>query len=164
MTVRNLPRREFLKTTASGLAARSLLPAAAQGPSGKKMIGIQVGAISFVDEGVEQVLDILQQRPLSVDEILQAVADFYRISVDDLKGRSRNKEVVIPRQMATYLLREETGTSLPQIGDALGGRDHTTIMYSVEKMTGEIETDDQRRKEMLAIKERLYEENRSKMT
>ncbi len=107
--------------------------------------------------------DILQQRPLSIHEVLQAVADFYRISVDDLKGRSRNKEVVIPRQMATLLLREETGTSLPQIGDALGGRDHTTIMYSVEKMSQEIETDDQRRKEMLAIKERLYHESRAKM-
>ncbi len=62
MTVRNLPRREFLKTTASGLAAGALAPAAAQAQAGKKMIGIQVGAVSFVDEGVERVLDIFQER------------------------------------------------------------------------------------------------------
>jgi len=60
--VRNLPRRDFLKTTASGLAAGSLSPAAAQAQSSKRMIGIQVGAISFVDEGVERVLDVFQER------------------------------------------------------------------------------------------------------
>lgn len=107
--------------------------------------------------------DILQHQPLSTENVIAAVAEFYRTTVDDLKGRSRNKEIVLPRQMAMYLLREETGASLPQIGDALGGRDHTTVMYSVEKMKEEIETDDQRRKDMLTIKERLYQENRGKL-
>ncbi len=101
--------------------------------------------------------DILQHTPLSTDEILNAVAEYYRISVDDLKGRGRSKEIVTPRQMAMYFLREETGLSLPQIGEVLGGRDHTTVMYSVEKIGIEVEQDDQRRREMLAIKERLYQ-------
>ncbi|HZQ05704.1 MAG TPA: chromosomal replication initiator protein DnaA [Anaerolineae bacterium] len=105
--------------------------------------------------------DMLQQTPVSTEQVLQAVCDYYRISLDDLKGRGRNKEVVTPRQMAMYLLREATGTSLPQIGEVLGGRDHTTVMYSVEKIAQEIEQDDQRRREMLAIKERLYNGQKS---
>jgi chromosomal replication initiator protein len=105
--------------------------------------------------------DMFQHQPLSVDEVLATVAEYYRISIDDLKGRGRNKEVVLPRQMAMYFLREETSASLPQIGDVLGGRDHTTVMYSVEKITQEIEQDDQRRREMLAIKERLYRGQRA---
>jgi chromosomal replication initiator protein len=100
--------------------------------------------------------DMFQHQPLSVEEVLGTVADYYRINIDDLKGRGRNKEVVLPRQMAMYFLREETSASLPQIGELLGGRDHTTVMYSVEKITQEIEQDDQRRREMLTIKERLY--------
>lgn len=100
--------------------------------------------------------DVLQQTPLSKEQVITAVCEYYRISQEDLKGRGRNKEVVTPRQMAMYLLREATGASLPQIGDTLGGRDHTTVMYSVEKIAQEIEQDDQRRREMLAIKERLY--------
>ena len=114
-----------------------------------------------VDLAQTVLQDVLQQTPLSADQVLNAVCEYYRVSLEDLKGRGRNKEVVTPRQMAMYLLREATGLSLPQIGEALGGRDHTTVMYSVEKIAQEIEQDDQRRREMLAIKERLYNGNRS---
>lgn len=112
-----------------------------------------------VDLAQTVLQDVLQQTPLSTDQVLTAVCEYYRVSADDLKGRGRNKEVVTPRQMAMFLLREATGASLPQIGEALGGRDHTTVMYSVEKIAQEIEQDDQRRREMLAIKERLYNGN-----
>lgn len=112
-----------------------------------------------VDLAQTVLQDVLQQTPLSTDQVLNAVCEYYRVSAEDLKGRGRNKEVVTPRQMAMYLLREATGASLPQIGEVLGGRDHTTVMYSVEKIAQEIEQDDQRRREMLAIKERLYNGN-----
>jgi chromosomal replication initiator protein len=101
--------------------------------------------------------DILRHQPVTVEQVLAVVADFYRVDVADLTGRSRSKEVVIPRQMAMYLLREETGASLPQIGEALGGRDHTTVMYAHEKMAEQIETDNQRRREVQSIRERLYQ-------
>ncbi len=101
--------------------------------------------------------DILRHQPITVAQVLAAVAEFYNLELADLTGRSRNKEVVGPRQMAMYLLREETGASLPQIGELLGGRDHTTVMYAHDKMTELIEQDDQRRREALAIKERLYQ-------
>jgi chromosomal replication initiator protein len=102
--------------------------------------------------------DIVRQQPLTVEQVLNVIADYYHVELTDLTGRSRNKEVVLPRQMAMYILREEMGTSLPQIGEALGGRDHTTVMYAHEKMKEEIETNEQRRREFLAIRERLYKQ------
>jgi chromosomal replication initiator protein len=105
--------------------------------------------------------DILRHQPITPEQIILAVAEFYRVDVADLTGRSRNKEVVLPRQMAMYLLREETGTSLPQIGEMLGGRDHTTVIYSHDKMAEEVETIDARRREVLSIKEKLYREPKS---
>ncbi len=101
--------------------------------------------------------DILRHQPITAEQVLSAVAEYYRVDIADLTGRSRNKEIVIPRQVAMYLLREETGASLPQIGEALGGRDHTTVIYAHEKMAEQIETDDSRRRDVLAIKEHLYQ-------
>lgn len=101
--------------------------------------------------------DILRHKPVTVEQVLEAVASYYNVAIDDLTGRSRNKEVVLPRQVAMFLLREETDASLPQIGEMLGGRDHTTVMYAHDKITEQIETDDNRRREVLAIKERLYQ-------
>ena len=100
--------------------------------------------------------DILRHKPITVEQVLSVVAEFYRVDIADLTGRSRNKEIVVPRQVAMFLLREETDASLPQIGDLLGGRDHTTVMYAHDKITEQIETDDTRRREILSIKEQLY--------
>jgi chromosomal replication initiator protein len=111
-----------------------------------------------VDLATNVLRDIARQQPITVEQVLNTVADYYHVDVADLTGRSRNKEIVLPRQMAMYLMREETGTSLPQIGDVLGGRDHTTVMYGHEKMKEEIETNDTRRRELLAIRERLYKQ------
>jgi chromosomal replication initiator protein len=114
-----------------------------------------------VDLATSVLQDILRHQPLTPEQVLLAVAEFYHVDISDLTGRSRNKEVVLPRQMAMYLLREETAASLPQIGELLGGRDHTTVMYAHEKMSTEIEADDNRRREVLAIKERLYQAGRT---
>jgi chromosomal replication initiator protein len=110
-----------------------------------------------VDVANSVLQDILKHKPVTVDYVIAVVAEFYRVDIADLTGRSRNKEVVLPRQVAMYLLREETDASLPQIGDLLGGRDHTTVMYAHDKITEQIESDDARRREILAIKERLYQ-------
>ena len=104
--------------------------------------------------------DLLPRREsISLEQILEAVASFYGLKVEDLKGRRRSKELVRPRQMAMYLMREEVKASLPQIGEALGGRDHTTVLYGHRKICDQIERDEGLRRELLAIKERLY--NRS---
>ena len=70
-----------------------------------------------------------------IDLVQEAVARHYGISIDELVGDKRTKRVVEPRQVAMYLSRELTDASLPAIGRAFGGRDHTTVIYAVQKMT-----------------------------
>jgi len=73
---------------------------------------------------------------LRMDLIQEAVARHYAISIDELVGEKRTKRVVVPRQVAMYLCRELTDASLPAIGRAFGGRDHTTVLYAVQKISG----------------------------
>jgi chromosomal replication initiator protein len=94
---------------------------------------------------------------LSPEQIVSAVARHYHLSEQDLVGRSRRRQVSVPRQLAMFLIREETGSSLPQIGDLLGGRDHTTIIHGCEKIGAQIESDEQLRRDWLAIKNMLSE-------
>jgi len=95
-------------------------------------------------------------RKTSPQTILKAVADFYSISTNDLVKRSRKKEVVRPRQIAMFLLREETKLSFPEIGQKLGGRDHSTVIHACEKIRGEASTEDSLKQELILIKERVY--------
>lgn len=96
-------------------------------------------------------------RKTSPQFILKAVSDFYNISLVDLLKRSRKKEIVRPRQIAMYLLREETKSSFPEIGQKLGGRDHSTVIHAYEKMKTEEETDEITKQEIVMIKERIYQ-------
>jgi chromosomal replication initiator protein len=59
-----------------------------------------------------------------------------------------------------YLVREETGASLPKIGEAFGGRDHTTVLYGIEKVQSELEHNERLRREIMAIREQLYQEEK----
>ncbi len=108
-------------------------------------------------ETAELALADLRARPVTLtpDEILDEVARFYNIDAALLRGRSRRKEIARSRQIAMFLAREETEASLPQIGNALG-RDHTTILYGYGKISQQIEEDDSLRRDVLAIRERLY--------
>ncbi len=96
------------------------------------------------------------RRPLTTDRIQKMVADYYQISLEDMKSKRRDKHIVFPRQVAMYLVREETPSSLPAIGQAFGGRDHTTALHSIEKIMNELKEDDRLRYEVQAIRERLY--------
>ena len=88
--------------------------------------------------------------------ILKAVADFYNISATDLIKRSRKKEVVWPRQVAMFLLRDETKLSFPEIGQKLGGRDHSTVIHACEKIRTESTINESLKQELTLIKERVY--------
>jgi len=92
----------------------------------------------------------------TVDDVIATVARFYHLDMDQLRGRDRSKEVAYARQIAMYLAREETESSLPQIGASLGGRDHTTVMYGYDKIAQQIERDEQLRREVLTVKGMLY--------
>jgi chromosomal replication initiator protein len=89
--------------------------------------------------------------------VIKSVADFYKIPVIDLMKRSRRKEVVKPRQVAMYLLREEVKYSFPEIGTKLGGRDHSTVIHACSKIREEEMNNDNTRQEINMIKERIYQ-------
>lgn len=82
-----------------------------------------------------------QKSSSSVKDVIKTVAGFYNIEEKDIYEKTRRKEVVKPRQVVMYLLREDFSTSYPTIGQKLGGRDHTTVMHSCEKMKRELKTD-----------------------
>jgi len=108
----------------------------------------------------ELALTDMLARPviLTPAEIVEEVARYYSLAADSLRGRSRSKEIARSRQVAMYLAREETQASLPQIGEALD-RDHTTVLYGHEKISHQIEEDDNLRRDILTIRERLYNTN-----
>ena len=88
--------------------------------------------------------------------VVDAVAGFYGVSHKDLRGRARTKEIVLPRQVAMFLLREETESSLVDIGQVLGGRDHTTVMHGIKQIEKAQETDTGLRSQLMAIREALF--------
>ncbi len=102
------------------------------------------------------VLASRHTRQASCSQIIEAVSRFYDVSIDDLKGPKRQKEIVKPRQMTMFLMREETNLSYPRIGAELGGRDHTTVIHAVGKIARTSEEDEPLRHELSLIKERLY--------
>jgi chromosomal replication initiator protein len=110
-----------------------------------------------LDLATEALADTLStQQPLSTEAIIAAAAQFYGFQPDDLIGPRRTKDVALARQVAMYLLREETASSLVHIGAALGKRDHTTVMHGHDKIERDIEEDDKLRRDVLAIKATLY--------
>lgn len=101
--------------------------------------------------------DLLPRREkLMPDQVLYAVANAFGISPQKILSRDRTKDVALPRQVTMYLLREEANISLPQIGEAIGGRDHTTVMYACDKIADMIERDDRLRRQLIQIREQLY--------
>jgi len=101
--------------------------------------------------------DLLPQRSdVPPARIIELVAKEWQTSVEALLGRDRSKKIAQPRQVAMYLLRKETDASLPQIGEILGGRDHTTVMYGIQKVSNEIETKTDLRKRVANVKQQLY--------
>ena len=101
--------------------------------------------------------DLLPQRSdVQPQKIIELVAKEWQTTVEALLGRDRSQKIAQPRQVAMYLLRKETDASLPQIGAVLGGRDHTTVMYAIDKIASEIETKTDLRKRVVNIKQQLY--------
>ena len=93
---------------------------------------------------------------LSPDQIIAAVARQFGVDEDRLLSKERSAQVSLPRQVAMYLIRQEAGLSLPQIGDSLGGRDHTTVIYGLGKISDLLETDDSLRRQVFAVREALH--------
>lgn len=125
----------------------------------------RVGAFSQIYNRIPEIKEVKNvlntylsspYRKTSPQSILKSVAEFYNISSNDLVKRSRKKEVVKPRQVAMFLLREETKLSFPEIGQKLGGRDHSTVIHACEKIRSESSIDEPLKQELVLIRERVY--------
>jgi chromosomal replication initiator protein len=94
---------------------------------------------------INEIKDILKnsvkpKKTVSIKDIVKMVSDFYNIDEDSIYNKTRRKEVVKPRQVVMYMLREDFNISFPSIGEKLGGRDHTTVIHSYEKVKEDIKT------------------------
>ena len=112
----------------------------------------------LTEDTIESALSDVAPRSAAMtpNRIISAVAQQYQIPEEDLLGPRRTRQIALPRQVAMYLIREETETSLPKIGQALGGRDHTTVMYGHDRISDLIERDDGLRRQVHAIRDLLY--------
>jgi chromosomal replication initiator protein len=93
----------------------------------------QAISLEFAKEALRDLL-ALQEKLVSIDNIQKKVADYFQIRVGDLLSKSRSRSVTRPRQIAMSLTKELTSHSLPEIGDAFGGRDHTTVLHACRKI------------------------------
>ena len=119
----------------------------------------QAHNLSITVDIVTQVLGGSTQRPsrnnLSPKIVIEKTAAFYDVKIADLTGPKRDKEIVVPRQVAMYIMREELGISFPRIASSLGGRDHTTIMHGVRKINAQISKNDAVSHEIKILKQKI---------
>ncbi len=97
------------------------------------------------------------QSKLSLEAILETAADYFGISIAELVGRNRSAPIALQRQIVMYLMREEVGASLPQIGQVLGGRDHTTVIHGCERVASALDADSDLSRTVAELRIRLYE-------
>jgi chromosomal replication initiator protein len=101
--------------------------------------------------------DLLPSRgDVEPSRVVDLVARKYNLTADKLLGRDRTKDVAFSRQVAMYLLREEANFSFPQIGEALGGRDHSTVMSAIKKIADQIKHDDRLQRDIAALKQQVH--------
>ena len=125
---------------------------------------IAVNQLSREDITLDSVKNILgkispQQTTtgLTNKKIVKKVAEYFDITLEKLNGSSRKKELVVPRQICMFLMRQELNASYPNIGTELGGRDHTTAIHAFNKITEEIKNNEKIKNDIELIKQRLYE-------
>ncbi|MFH1426897.1 MAG: chromosomal replication initiator protein DnaA [Candidatus Kerfeldbacteria bacterium] len=111
-------------------------------------------------ESVKALLASFSHTPkrgaVTTKKILTTVSQYFEVEQKDLTGNSRKKELVNPRQIAMFLMREEVHASYPNIGQELGGRDHTTAMHACQKITRLVDEDEKTQSDINMIKQRLY--------
>jgi chromosomal replication initiator protein len=110
--------------------------------------------IELTKEALKDLLTV-QNRQISVENIQKTAADFYNIKVADMYSKKRPANIARPRQIAMYLAKELTQKSLPEIGELFGGRDHTTVLHAVRKISAERGTDAQLNHELHVLEQTL---------
>jgi chromosomal replication initiator protein len=105
---------------------------------------------------LSNVLYSPRKRAVTPERIAMAVADYYDVDLEALRGQKRDRAIVVPRQIAMYLMREETDVSLLRIGAELGGRDHSTVLHACKKIDQELARNEELRRELSAMRESIY--------
>jgi chromosomal replication initiator protein len=113
-------------------------------------------SIELAQAVLSNVLYNPKKRQVTPERIAKAVSEYYGVHMDQLKGQKRDKAIVTPRQVAMFLMREETDVSLLRIGAELGGRDHSTVLHACDKITRESAVNDELRREIAAVRELIY--------
>ncbi|MFH5836985.1 chromosomal replication initiator protein DnaA [Proteiniclasticum sp. C24MP] len=98
--------------------------------------------VDLAAEALKDIISSSQTKAITIDLIQDVVANYYNLSIQELKSQRRTRNVSYPRQIAMYLSRKLTDMSLPKIGDEFGGRDHTTVIHAYEKISAALKTDD----------------------
>jgi chromosomal replication initiator protein len=102
-------------------------------------------SISGLTMTVDNLIPVLNQpmekADVSPSDVIETISETFNVSVDDLKSNSRRREISHARQVGMYLMRQHTDLSLPKIGEVFGGKDHTTVMYSCDKITKQLKKD-----------------------
>ncbi len=120
-----------------------------------KLNGLPI-TLSSAGEALNDVTLTSRKKQITPARVIDTVATYYGLEEKQLKGKTRSREIVVPRQVAMYIMREDTESSLSEIGQSLGGRDHTTVMHGCAKMERDIETDSRLRQDVAMIREMLY--------
>ena len=136
----------------------------------RELEGAYIRVVSLAQANGEQITlktaaDILKinineptTKQVNMNQILKAVCNHYSVKAVDVKGTRRTKDLVLPRQVAMYLIQNITKTPLMTIGDFLGGRDHTTILHGTQKIERDIQEDRSFKQEIEIVKKKVFEE------
>lgn len=110
---------------------------------------------SLAREALTDLKLVQKDRGLQIPKIQEVVANYFQTSTEELKGKKRVRQIVVPRQIAMYLSRELTNASLPKIGQEFGGKDHTTVMHACDKIGKQIQTDTEIKAAVFDLKQML---------
>jgi len=102
--------------------------------------------VELAQEALKEIISANRAKTINAQSIIEAVARYFDLKPEEFKSKKRNRDVSFPRQIAMYLCRELTDMSLPKIGDAFGGRDHTTVLHACERIVESIKNDSETRR------------------
>ena len=118
-----------------------------------------MGSEITLDLAIEALKDYINagiSEKNDVGRIQKLVSDYFKISIEDLKSKKRNADIAFPRQIAMYLCRKHTDESFPKIGMEFGGKDHSTVMHSCEKIEQEIKNNKRLAEEIDKLEKDLH--------
>ncbi len=111
--------------------------------------------VHLASEALKDIIPNSKNRIITIQDIQQQVADYYGLKLDDFKAKKRTRNIAFPRQIAMFLSRELTDYSLPKIGDAFGGRDHTTVIHAYDKIVQCIDKDRDFSRVLQSLRDRI---------